>query len=102
MLALMISLYWVSVLIVRQPRLGVRLAVDAAIFVTAVACGQLASYAAQQVLKPSAGAGVVGVILIGTAAVVFAITTFKPARWPIFKDQLTGTYGAPRHGPGPA
>ncbi|MBX7454325.1 hypothetical protein GR927_40645 [Mycolicibacterium sp. 3033] len=76
------------------PGLGIRarLVLDGCIFVAAVVIGQLVCHLALGALTTSA---LVGFALLIAPVAVFAVTTFTPPRWELFKDQLTGRYGIP-------
>jgi len=68
---------------------------DIAIFVGAVALGQLASYniLIRERLSPSLHrAALAGLISLG---VIYAVFTFYPPRLPIFMNPITRTYGIP-------
>jgi len=69
---------------------------DIAIFVVAIALGQLASYRIliREQLSPRLHkAALAGLISLG---VIYAVFTFYPPHLPIFMDSVTGTYGIPR------
>ena len=68
---------------------------DIAIFVGAVALGQLASYKIliRERLSPSLHrAALAGLISLG---IIYAVFTFYPPHLPIFLDPVTGSYGIP-------
>jgi len=68
---------------------------DITIFVVAVALGQLTSY--RILILPHLSrrryiSAIIGLVALG---VVFALFTFYPPRFPIFRDPVSGAYGIP-------
>ena len=68
---------------------------DITIFVVAVALGQLTSY--RILILPHLSrrryiSAIIGLVALG---IVFALFTFHPPRFPIFRDLVSGAYGIP-------
>lgn len=95
MAALMVGLCLLGTVVLPNPRLPVRLAIDLLIFVVAVAIGQIASY--QLVLRAGAllDDNPLGVALLILPGATLAITSFRPPKASLFKDPLNGRYGIP-------
>ena len=93
MAAVMLGLFYLSAALLREPPLKVRLVVDGATFVAAVALGQVVGYLAVRDLGRHLGSGLLGGILLLLPAVVLTLTTFRPPRLPIFRDAFNGQYG---------
>jgi hypothetical protein len=92
---LMLTLYYISSAVLRDPPLPVRLAVDLSIFVIAVTVGQVLAY--QLLLRAGAHLdnGPWGATLLLLPGVILAVATFWPPRLSLFRDQMTGGYGLP-------
>ncbi len=88
MAAVMLGFYYLSAAVLREPPLRVRLAMDGAIFITAVAIGQLVGYYLVRDVGDHLGSGSLGLILVLSPALVLSVTTFRPPRSAIFKDQF--------------
>ena len=93
MAAVMLGLFYLSAALLREPPLKVRLAVDGATFVAAVAVGQLVGYLIVRNLGDHLDSGLLGGILLVAPALVLAVTTFSPPQLPIFRDEFNGQYG---------
>jgi len=68
---------------------------DIAIFVGAIALGQLASYKILTRERLSLGLHRVALAGLISLGVIYAVFTFYPPHLPIFMESLTGTYGIP-------
>jgi len=68
---------------------------DIAIFVVAIALGQLASYKVLNLPQLSRRLYVLAIVGIVALGVIYALFTFYPPQAPIFMELATGTYGIP-------
>ena len=66
---------------------------DIAIFVVAIALGQLASYKILTLPQLSRRLYILAVIGLVALGVIYAVFTFNPPQFPIFRDSVTGAYG---------
>jgi hypothetical protein len=91
---LMVSMLVLSLVVLRAGMRG-QLVADAVNFIVAVSLGQLVCYLlvrhGQAPTDPR-----LAIAMWVVPAAVFAVTTFVPPRWPLFRDLLTGDYGIPR------
>jgi hypothetical protein len=72
------------------------LAADILLFLGAVAAGRGVGRAVERGLPPGPSSTAGGVALLGAMAILFALATFCPPKWPVFRDSRTGLYGLPR------
>jgi hypothetical protein len=97
MMILLLGLFFVSIIALRNPKLVHRLIADALIFVAAVSLGQLSFCIFLQNLGPRISNPTIGVVLLALPAVGLTITTFYPPHISIFKDHFHQGYGIPRN-----
>jgi hypothetical protein len=71
------------------------LVADIAIFVVAIALGQLASYRILMLPQLSRRLYILAIVGLVALGVLYALFTFYPPQAPIFRDSATGTYGIP-------
>lgn len=93
MAAIMLGLYYLSAAILREPPLKVRLAVDGATFVAAVAGGQFVGYLVVRAFGDDLDSDLLGGMLLLALAVVLTVTTFHPPQIRIFRDEINSRYG---------
>ena len=93
MCTVMLGLYFVSTVVLREPATATRLVVDGLTFVMAVVAGQLVSCALLGRISDPIGGVSLGAGLFALPAVVLAVLTFKPPRFSLFQDQIDGSYG---------
>jgi len=67
--------------------------VDIASFIFAVIIGQAASYKVMTYKKLPLYLNIISISFLALLAIIFALFTFYPPRWPIFQDAVTGKYG---------
>jgi hypothetical protein len=69
------------------------LAVDLSSFVIAVVLGQIVSYKLLRSLKISGAFNLLGLIMLIIGALLFAVFTFHPPSFGVFRDPVSGGYG---------
>jgi hypothetical protein len=95
MAALMVGLCLLGTVVLPNPRLPVRLAIDLLIFVVAVAAGQFVNYQLVLRVGPVLNNDLLGAALLILPGVTLAITSFRPPLAGLFRDPFNGSYGIP-------
>lgn len=96
MAAVMLGLYFLTVVTTGEIGAVARLVVDGLTFVVAVVVGQLVTFALLGPAPDGFDATTAGIAAFAVGAAVLGLTTFFPPRRPLFRDQQDGTFGIRR------